>query len=200
VVERQEAFRQEMAALDRRAKLMPEVARRLLQAEGRLLPEAPPAEGSRPPGTKGAKAYRLLGGAEAGAPGKGGEPRAAVMAWMRRPDNPYFARAIVNRVWAHYFGRGIVDPPDHLSPFNPATHPALLKRLSDEFVRSGYDLRWLHRTILGSRTYQQKSVPGATPTERANYAGFPLRRLPRRVVIDAANPATGQSGEMSMAL
>ena len=68
------------------------------------------------------------------------------MAWMRRPDNPYFARAIVNRVWAHYFGRGIIDPPDNLSPFNPPSHPELLKELCDGFVANKYDLQWLHRT------------------------------------------------------
>ena len=58
------------------------------------------------------------------------------MAWLRQPDNPYFARAIVNRVWAHYFGRGIIDPPDHLSPFNPPSHPELLEELCDGFVEN----------------------------------------------------------------
>ena len=79
------------------------------------------------------------------------------MAWLRKPDNPYFARAMVNRVWAHYFGRGIIDPPDHLSPLNPATHPELLAELSDDFVKHGYDLKRLHRLILTSRTYQQSA-------------------------------------------
>src|SRR6185503_17952478 len=62
------------------------------------------------------------------------DPRELVMEWMRKPDNPYFAKAIVNRVWSHYFGRGIIDPPDNLSAFNPATHPELLKELCDGFL------------------------------------------------------------------
>ena len=78
---------------------------------------------------------------------------------MREPTNPYFAKAIVNRVWAHYFGRGIIDPPDNLSAFNPATHPELLEELCAGFIKNNYDLRWLHRTIISSRTYQQSSTP-----------------------------------------
>jgi len=64
--------------------------------------------------------FACLGVAQAVAAPAGKDPREPVMAWLRRPDNPYFARAIVNRVWAHYFGRGIIDPPDHLSPLKPA--------------------------------------------------------------------------------
>jgi hypothetical protein len=121
------------------------------------------------------------------------------MEWMRKPDNPYFARAIVNRVWAHYFGRGIIDPPDNLSAFNPATHPELLKELCDGFVKNKYDLSWLHRTILNSRTYQQSTTPGeGAATDRANYAFFPLRRLPAEVLLDALNSATGTTEKMDM--
>ena len=112
---------------------------------------------------------------------------------MRRPDNPFFAKAIVNRVWAHYFGRGIVDPPDHLSPLNPPTHPELLDELCQGFIKNGYDLKWLHRTILNSRTYQQSSEapPANSATDRANYAYFYSRRLPAEVLVDALNQATG---------
>jgi hypothetical protein len=127
------------------------------------------------------------------------DPRLLVMAWMRRPDNPYFARAIVNRIWAHYFGRGIVDPPDNLSPFNPASHPELLKELSQQFVKNGYDLKWLHRTILQSRTYQQSSLASAAnQVDRTNYAYFYYRRLGAEVLIDALNQATGTSENMDM--
>jgi len=65
----------------------------------------------------------------------------------------------VNRVWAHYFGRGLIDPVDDLSPLNPPSHPQLLQELCDGFIQNKYDLRWLHRTILNSRTYQQSSQP-----------------------------------------
>jgi hypothetical protein len=121
------------------------------------------------------------------------------MAWMRKPDNPYFARALVNRVWAHYFGRGIIDPPDNLSAFNPATHPELLKELCDGFVKNSYDLRYLHRTVLNSRTYQQDTTPAqGSASDRTHYAYFPLRRLPAEVMLDALNTATGTTEKMDM--
>ena len=121
------------------------------------------------------------------------------MAWLRKPDNPYFSKALVNRVWAHYFGRGIIDPPDNLSAFNPATHPELLQELSAGFVASKYDLRWLHRTILQSRTYQQASRPAAgAEADRTHYASFPLRRHSAEVLLDALNTATGTTENMDM--
>jgi hypothetical protein len=122
-----------------------------------------------------------------------------VMRWMRRPDNPYFAKAIVNRVWAHYFGRGIIEPPDNLSSFKPASHPELLRELCDGFVKNKYDLKWLHRTILRSRTYQQSSTPRkASAGDRANYAYFHYRRLPAEVLLDALDRATGTTENMDM--
>ncbi|MBY0514392.1 MAG: DUF1553 domain-containing protein [Gemmataceae bacterium] len=194
-----EKYRQETADLERRAKLYPEVGRRLLQAEIRLLPPGKFASVTSPIGTKESKAFRLLGETEPATIPADGDPRAVVMAWMRRPDNPYFARAVANRVWAHYFGRGIVDPPDNLSSFNPATHPELVKELCDGFVANRYDLRWLHRTILASRTYQQACTPRPqSATDRTHYAAFALRRLPAEVLLDALNAATGTAEKMDM--
>ncbi|HYH63316.1 MAG TPA: DUF1553 domain-containing protein [Urbifossiella sp.] len=192
-------FRRETQELEKKAKRMPEVARRLMHAEVRLLPTAKAASVTSPLGTREAAGLRLPGAAEVLELPADADPRAAVVAWMRRPDNPYFARAIVNRVWAHYFGRGLVDPPDNLSAFNPATHPALLKELCDGFVANKYDLRWLHRTILLSRTYQQSSTPRPEASaDRANYAAFPLRRLPAEVFLDALSAATGVAEKMDM--
>jgi hypothetical protein len=194
-----EQFRQETVELEKRSKLLPEVGRRLLQAEIRLLPPGKFAQVTSPLGTRESKVLRLLGEAEPVTVPDGHDPREAVMSWMRRPDNPYFARAIVNRVWAHYFGRGIIDPPDNLSAFNPPTHPELLAELCRGFVTNGYDLRWLHRTILNSRTYQQSSVPDpAAAADRANVASFPLRRLPAEVMLDALDAATGTAEKMDM--
>jgi hypothetical protein len=199
VVAKAEAFRAETAALERRAKMLPEVARRLMHAEVRLLPPGPHAKVTSPLGTAEAKAMRLPGEADALTLPADRDPREAVVAWMRKPDNPYFARAIVNRVWAHYFGRGIIDPPDNLSAFNPATHPELLKELCDGFVHNKYDLRWLHRTILTSRTYQQSGTPAkGSESDRTHYAFFPLRRLPAEVTLDALNSATGTTEKMDM--
>jgi hypothetical protein len=166
----------------------------VLQAEVRLLPPGKFAKVTSPIGSRESKVYRLLGEADPVTVPPDRDPRELVMAWMRQPDNPFFAKAIVNRVWAHYLGRGLVDPPDHLSPFNPATHPELLKELCDRFVASGYDLRWLHRTILSSRTYQQ----AGGSADRANYAAFPARRLPAEVLLDALNAATGTAEKMDM--
>jgi hypothetical protein len=194
-----EKFRQEMQSLDRKAKLLPQIGQRLLQAEIRVLPPGPTAKVTSTLGAKDSKTFRLLGESEATTVPSDRDPREFVMAWMRKPDNPYFARAIVNRVWSHYFGRGIIDPPDNLSAFNPASHPELLKELCDSFVRNKYDLRWLHRAILTSRTYQQ-SVAGSADaaTDRVNYAAFPLRKLGAEVMLDALNTATGTSEKMDM--
>lgn len=194
-----ERFRQETAGLEKRAKLLPEIGRRLLQAEIRLLPPGPFARVISPIGTRESKTMRLLGETKPASIPEGRDPRETVMNWMRRPDNPYFARAIVNRVWAHYFGRGIIDPPDNLSAFNPATHPELLRELCEGFIKNKFDLRWLHRTILNSRTYQQSSTahPACT-ADRVNYAFFPIRRLPAEVMLDAVNSATGTTEKMDM--
>jgi Protein of unknown function (DUF1553)/Protein of unknown function (DUF1549) len=194
-------FQQEVGALERRSKWLPEVGRRLMHSEIRHLPSAngPFAKTVSPLGTQESKQYRLLGETKAIELAKDEDPRAVVVAWMRRPDNPFFAKAIVNRVWAHYFGRGIVDPPDHLSPLNPPTHPELLAELCRDFVQHGYDLKRLHRTILNSRTYQQSSraVP-ANAIDRANYACFYYRRLPAEVMVDALNHATGTADDLGM--
>src|SRR5262249_60329078 len=134
-------------------------------------------------GTQSSKQFRLLGESKSIDVARDQDPRLIVAAWMKKPDNPWFARAIVNRVWAHYFGRGIVDPPDNLSPFNPSSHPELLRELCQQFIKSGYDLKWLHRTILTSRTYQQSSQPTpANAMHPSNYAYFYYRPLPTEVL------------------
>jgi hypothetical protein len=145
-----------------------------------------------PLGTQSSSAYRLLGETKPTEIAAGEDPRAKVVDWLRRPDNPFFAKAIVNRVWAHYFGRGIIHPPDDLSPHNPATHPELLAELCRKFIENKYDLKWLHRTILASRTYQQTSLASdENGADRSNYARFYLRRLPAEVLIDALDQTTG---------
>ncbi len=196
-----ERHRQEVAALERRAQRLPTIAQRMMHSEVQHLADAAArhATVTSPLGTQTSKQYRLLGESKPAEVSRDRDPRGLVAEWMRRPDNPFFARAIVNRVWAHYFGRGIVDPPDNLSPFNPASHPALLAELCEGFVKSGYDLKWLHRTILTSRTYQQGSGPApGGAADRSNYAYFYLRRLPAEVLLDALNRATGTGEDMDM--
>ena len=93
--------------------------------------------------------------------------------WIASRDNPYLARAIVNRTWSQLFGRGIVNPVDDLGPHNPPMQPALLEELSDYFVRRGFDLRDLIKVLTQTRAYQLSSRPG-TGTEAAGLA--PARR------------------------
>jgi hypothetical protein len=194
-------FQKEVGGIERRAKALPEYGRRIMHSEVQHLP--PPkdrfAKVTSPLGTQESRVYRLLGDTKNLDVAPDQDPRGLVIAWMRQPDNPYFAKAIVNRVWAYYFGRGIIDPPDHLSPLNPPSHPELLNELCAGFIKQGYDLRWLHRTILNSRTYQQSSETVAeNRTDRSNYASFYFRRLPAEVLIDALNQATGVNEDMDM--
>lgn len=198
--EQAEMLRALAGKMERRSKAMGSLTSRLTHHELHVLTgDVPFASVTSPLGTQASKQFRLPGATEPVEVPAGQDPRAVVMAWMRRPDNPYFARAIVNRVWAHYFGRGIVDPPDNLSPFNPATHPELLQDLSDRFIENKYDLRWLHRTILASRAYQQSSLATrANALDQAHYATFRPRRLPAEVMLDALNQVTGTSEKMGM--
>ncbi len=90
------------------------------------------------------------------------EPYRPVLArWLTSADNPYFARAMVNRMWGHFFGRGFVNPVDNMSEDNPPSHPELLKELADQFAANGFDLKYLIRAICTSQTYQRSSKPAA---------------------------------------
>lgn len=120
------------------------------------------------------------------------DPRVPLMAWLRDPQNPYFARAWVNRVWAMYFGRGIVDPPDDLNLANPPSNKELLDYLAAEFIAQGFDMKWLHRTIAGSRTYQLSRETNLTNRDDDhNFSHAQIRRLPAEVAVDALLQATG---------
>ena len=121
----------------------------------------------------------------------GDDPRVPIMKWMGDPNNPWFARAFVNRVWAGYFGTGIVDPPDQFTPANPPSHPQLLEYLANGFVENGYDMKWLHRQITTSDTYQRSWKPNTTNRDdRRNFSRAIPRRIPAEVVYDALKQAT----------
>src|SRR6185295_11501796 len=91
------------------------------------------------------------------APPKDLPRREAFVKLLIRPENPNFARSVVNRYWARFFGRGIIDPIDDFSNRFKPSHPELLDRLSKEFIQQGYDMAWLIRTIANSRSYQLSS-------------------------------------------
>lgn len=116
------------------------------------------------------------------------DPRRALFQWMVRSDNPYFAANFVNRIWARYFGTGLVEPVDGFSAANPATHPQLLKRLAKEFVDSGYDIQHIERLILLSEAYQRSSaISGNNASDRHNFARAAVRPLMAEVLIDSLN-------------
>lgn len=120
------------------------------------------------------------------------DPREIFADWLIRPENPWFTKCIVNRVWAWALGRGIVHEPDDIRDDNPPSNPKLMAYLEKEFIRSGYDLKHLQRLILTSETYQFSSMPRYTSPEAiANFATYPLRRLDAEVLIDAINKITG---------
>lgn len=134
---------------------------------------------------------KLLGGDEVSYE-DGEDPRVALWKWMRQPDNPYFARTIVNRIWAHYFGTGLVEPIEDFSNGNPPSNPRLLDWLTRDFIDSGFDLKHLHRTIAGSRTYQFSWVPNdSNRTDRRSYSHALFRRLPAEVLVHAIETVTG---------
>lgn len=133
---------------------------------------------------------KLLGGEEVIAE-QYSDPREPLMEWLRDPANPYFARAIVNRVWANYFGVGIVEPADDMNLANPPSNAPLLDYLATEFVAQGYDLKWLHRTIASSRTYQLSWRPNDTNRlDERNFSHARVRRLPAEVMVDVLRHAT----------
>ena len=114
------------------------------------------------------------------------DPRRVIMQWLRDPQNPWFAKAIVNRVWASCFHVGIIDPPDDLNAANPPSNPELLDWLATEFVRQGYDLRWLLREITRSSTWQRSVRPNATnKLDEKHFSRAVPRRIPAEVVYDA---------------
>jgi Protein of unknown function (DUF1549)/Protein of unknown function (DUF1553) len=116
-----------------------------------------------------------------------GTRREQLAIWMASRDNPYLPRAGVNRVWWQLFGRGLVEPVDDLGPRNPATHPELLDELTDYFVRSGFDLRELYRTIALSATYQQTSIWTAAPPPPELYAHMSVKTLTAEQLYDSVN-------------
>ena len=132
--------------------------------------------------------------ASAGSPpiGAFGDSREALAEWLTSEKNPYFAKAITNRVWSYFFGRGIIEPVDDIRGSNPPINPALLDALEKDFVESGFDLQHLIRTIVGSRTYQSAMETNAwNESDDINFSHFQPRRLPAESLLDAMTIATG---------
>jgi hypothetical protein len=140
---------------------------------------------------------KLLGGPVLKVPA-GDDPRQKLVDWMVRPDNPFFARALCNRMWSHLLGRGLVDPVDDMRATNPPSNPDLLDALARDFRDHHFDVRHLLRTICNSRTYQLSATPNDyNRQDRQNHARYYPKRLMAEVLLDAVDQACGTRTEFN---
>jgi hypothetical protein len=123
---------------------------------------------------------------------KSDDRRATFAAWLTGPENAFFAPSIANRLWAHYFGRGLVEPLDDFRPTNPATNEPLLNELAKHLRESKYDLKAFTRTLLNSRAYQlsSKPLPG-NADDAQNFSHAAAKAIPAEVLLDAISQVTG---------
>jgi hypothetical protein len=123
-----------------------------------------------------------------------GDRRQVLAAWLTAPENPWFARNLTNRTWAHFLGRGLIEPVDDVRATNPPTNPELLDALARHLVDSKFDFRQLIRVITASRVYQSSSRPHATnDRDEQNYSRALFKRLDAEVLLDMVNQTTGSS-------
>lgn len=115
------------------------------------------------------------------------DPRQELAEWMTAPDNPFFARALVNRYWKHFFAVGMVEPEDDMRVTNPASNPELLDGLAEYFVEHDYDLRALLQLICTSTTYRLHSEANAHNLNDQSYARYYPKRLQAEVLLDAVD-------------
>jgi hypothetical protein len=133
---------------------------------------------------------KFLGGAEPEI--KDRDRRAVLAEWITAPDNPYFAVNVANRVWAHFFGVGVVEPVDDVRVSNPPSNPELFAELGKRLIGYKYDLRQLVRDICNSNTYQRSSTPNETnATDQLNFARANIRRIPAEMLLDTLCEVTG---------
>jgi hypothetical protein len=126
--------------------------------------------------------------------------RKALADWMVSRDNPFFARAMVNRMWAHFFGRGLVHPVDDMHEGHPPSHPELLDALTEQFKANGFDLKYLCRAICQSETYQRTSKPkeGNAKDDKL-FSRMLIKVLTPEQLFDSLVVATGNAGNRSAA-
>jgi hypothetical protein len=123
--------------------------------------------------------------------GRDDDPRQKLVDWMVDAKNPFFARAVANRYWAHFFGRGIVDPLDDMRVTNPPSNPELLDALAQDLIKNKYSLKSLIKTICKSRTYQLSAVPNKfNKHDKQTYARYYPKRMSAEVLLDAVNQVT----------
>jgi hypothetical protein len=134
---------------------------------------------------------KYLGGASVPVSGQQ-DARELLAEWMTRKDNPLLARATVNRLWSHLFGRGIIDPVDDIRSSNPPVNGPLLDALTKDFLDHDYDVRYILRTMLNSRTYQLSArMNKFNADDRQNFSHAIPRRLSAEQLLDTLGQATG---------
>ena len=156
------------------------------------MPDAPrDTRALKIPGTDKTVPARFLNGDEPGWEGSGSN-RAVLAKWVVSPENPYFSKAAVNRIWAHHFGIGLVDPLDDFGPYNPPSHPELLDKLAEAFSSHGYDFKFITRAITSSRTYQltSRQTDESQQTPRM-FARMPVRGMTPEQIFDSLAQAVG---------
>jgi hypothetical protein len=132
---------------------------------------------------------KFLGGVVPDVAGK--DRREVLVKWLASPENPYFATSVANRVWAHFFGIGIVEPVDDIRVSNPASNPELFKALGDKLTSYNYDFKQLVRDICNSQAYQRTSQANASnETDLANFSHARIRRIPAESLLDCLSLVT----------
>jgi hypothetical protein len=136
-------------------------------------------------------APRFLGGESLSLNSK--DPYRPVLAkWLTSAENPYFAKAMVNRVWAQFFSRGLVNPVDDLNENNKPSHPELFETLTQQFVRSGFDVKYLVRAICNTQAYQRSSTPADQPSkEDVQYTSMTIKPMTSEQLYDSLTTILG---------
>jgi hypothetical protein len=126
------------------------------------------------------------------------DPRLRLADWMGGKTNPFFAKALVNRYWKHFFKRGLIEPEDDIRDTNPASNPELLDALAKHFVGSGFDLKAVVRVIAQSRTYQLSEKPNEhNAVDRQSFSHFYPKRMQAEVLLDAIDQLTGAKSDFA---
>jgi hypothetical protein len=121
----------------------------------------------------------------------GGTRRVQLAIWMASRDNPYLAKAAVNRLWAHLFGRGLIDPVDDIGGHNPASHPKLFEELTEYFVGTGFDIKELLRTLSNTKAYQLSSRLDREPYAPGLFASMAIKTMTAEQLYDSLNRVAG---------
>lgn len=126
------------------------------------------------------------------------DPRLHLADWMAETSNPFFAKALVNRYWKHFFKRGLIEPEDDIRDSNPATNPELLDALATHFIDSGFDLKAVVRAITQSRTYQLSALPNEhNAIDSQNFSHFYPKRMTAEVLLDAIDEVTASKSDFA---